>query len=347
MKIGLLGFPQSGKKTLFKLLTGNDGVSANIGICKIKDPKLDKIAEIYKSRKITHAEIECQLLPAIIPGHESLKDSLNVLKNLDAICLVVRQFKDDAVYHIKETVDPERDINIILQELILADLMLVETRLDRMKESEKKKKTEVLDKEKTLLLKIKSQLENEKPVRDTAFSDEEKKILLPLQFITKKNVLIALNADEADINRKLPDNIAGFDSPTTVTFPIAAKTEVEINSLDETEREEFLKGLGINEPAINLMARLSVKLLNLITFFTAGENEARSWIITKGLSAPQTAGKIHTDIERGFIRAEIIKSKDLFELGGEQAVKDAGKWALKGKDYIIEDSDIVLFRFNV
>ncbi|MBN2189772.1 MAG: redox-regulated ATPase YchF, partial [Candidatus Aureabacteria bacterium] len=307
----------------------------------------DKIAEIYKSRKITHAEIEYQLLPAIIPGHESLKDSLNTLKNLDAICLVVRQFKNDAVYHIKETVDPERDINTILQELILADLMLVETRLERIKESEKKKKTELLEKEKSLLLKIKSHLENEQPVRDAAFSDEERKMLLPLQFITKKNVLIALNADETDINRKLPDNIARFDSRTTVTFPIAAKTEVEINALDAAEREEFLKELEINEPAINLMARLSVKLLNLITFFTAGENEARSWIISKGLSAPQTAGKIHTDIERGFIRAEIIKSKDLFEFGSEQAVKDAGKWALKGKDYIIEDSDIVLFRFNV
>ncbi|MDD5645026.1 MAG: DUF933 domain-containing protein [bacterium] len=347
MKIGLLGFPQSGKKTLFKLLTGHDGTSAAVGICKIKDPKLDKIAEIYKSRKITHAEIEYQLLPAIIPGHESLKDSLNVLKNLDAVCLVIRQFRNDAVYHINETVDPARDINIILQELIFADLMLAETRLERIKEAEKKKKSEALDRETRFLLKIKTLLENEQPVRNMEFTDEEKKMLLPLQFITKKNVLIVLNCDETDIGREPAEDITCFDSRTTVILPIAAKTEVEINALEKPEKEEFLKMLGINEPAINLMARLSVRLLNLITFFTAGENEARSWIIPRGLSAPQAAGKIHTDIERGFIRAEIIKSSELFEFGSEQAVKEAGKWALKGKDYIIEESDIVLFRFNV
>lgn len=347
MKIGLLGLPQSGKKTLFGLLTGAKNVSTNLGICKIKDFRLDKIAKIYNSKKTTYAEIEYQLIPAIITGHESLKNSINILKNLDALCLVIRDFKDEAIYHINESVDPSRDINNIFQELTLADLMLVETRLERIKDAEKRNNIPALGKEKSLLLKIKTQLENEIPIRDMNLNEEEQKALRSLQFVTMKNVLIVLNTNDLNLGKSLPAEIKKYEAKNTSILPIAVKTEEEINSLEVSEREEFLKELGIKEHAIHLMARLSVQLLNLIIFFTAAENEARAWLISKGLSAPQAAGKIHSDLERGFIRAEVIKLKDLEEFGSEHAVKEAGKWSLKGKDYIIEEGDIVLFRFNV
>ena len=347
MKIGLLGLPQSGKKTLFRLLTGAENVSVNLGVCKIKDFRLDNIAKIYNSEKITCAEIEYQLIPAIIPGHESLKDSINILKNLDALCLVIRDFKDETIYHINESVDPSRDINNIFQELTLADLMLVETRLERIKDAEKRNNIPALEKEKLLLLKIKTQLENEIPIRNINLNEEEQKALRSLQFVTMKNVLIVLNTNDLNLGETLPAEIKKHEAKNTLILPIAVKTEEEINSLEESEREEFLKELGIKEHAIHLMTRLSAQLLNLIIFFTAGKNEARAWLIPKGLSAPQTAGKIHSDLERGFIRAEVIKLKDLEELGSEQAVKEAGKWSLKGKGYIIEEGDIVLFRFNV
>jgi hypothetical protein len=269
---------------------------------------------------------------------------------LDAILLVVRAFENDAVYHIKGSVDAKRDIDMVFSELILNDLLFIEKRLERIDKSLKGKKEETLLKEKEVLLKLKGQLDKELPLRLLELDEKENKIIASYPFITLKKIIVALNVSEDGLkDRSFLEKLSSeYKDKGAYFMQVSAETEAEIASLeDAAERKEFLAAAGIKEPAINVLTALCIEALNLISFFTAGTNEVRQWTTKRGSSAPEAAGEIHSDMQRGFIRAELIKFSDIDSLGSEKAVKDAGKMYLKGKDYIIEGGDILTIRFNV
>lgn len=357
MKIGIIGLPQSGKKTLFKVLSGHapseHDLAANKPIksmAQISDARLDRLEEVYKAQSKVRARLEIELLPKISEDAQANTQIFKDVIELDAILLVIRAFENDAVYHIKGGVDAKRDIDLVFSELILNDLLFIEKRLERINKSLKGKKEENLLKEKEVLLKLKEQLDKELPLRLLDLTEIQSKIIASYPFITLKKIIIALNVSEDALKdgtllKKLSQDYKNIDA---YFMQVSAETEAEIASLDdEAERKEFLADAGITEPAINILTSLCIEALNLISFFTAGPNEVRHWTTKKGSSAPEAAGGIHSDMQRGFIRAELIKFEDIDALGSEKAVKDAGKMYLKGKDYIVEGGDILTIRFNV
>ncbi len=357
MKIGIIGLPRSGKKTLFKVLSGHapseHDLAANKPIksmAQISDARLDRLEEIFKAESKVRARLEIELLPKISEDAQANTRIFKDVVELDAILLVIRAFENDAVYHIKGSVDAKRDIDLVFSELILNDLLFIEKRLERISKSLKGKKEENLLKEKEVLLKLKEQLDKELPLRLLDLTETQSKIIASYPFITLKKIIIALNVSEGALKNgalliKLSQDYKDIDA---YFMQVSAEAEAEIASLDdESERKEFLAASGITEPAINILTSLSIEALNLISFFTAGPNEVRHWTTKKGSSAPEVAGEIHSDMQRGFIRAELIKFEDIDALGSEKAVKEAGKMYLKGKDYIVEGGDILTIRFNV
>ncbi len=357
MKIGIIGLPQSGKKTLFKVLSGHAPSEHDLAVNKpiksmaqISDARLDRLEEVYKAQSKVRARLEIELLPKISEDAQANTQIFKDVIELDAILLVIRAFENDAVYHIKGGVDAKRDIDLVFSELILNDLLFIEKRLERINKSLKGKKEENLLKEKEVLLKLKEQLDKELPLRLLDLTEIQSKIIASYPFITLKKIIIALNVSEDALKdgtllKKLSQDYKNIDA---YFMQVSAETEAEIASLDdEAERKEFLADAGITEPAINILTSLCIEALNLISFFTAGPNEVRHWTTKKGSSAPEAAGGIHSDMQRGFIRAELIKFADIDALGSEKAVKDAGKMYLKGKDYIVEGGDILTIRFNV
>jgi len=262
----------------------------------------------------------------------------------------VRVFKDESVYHVSGSVDPRRDIDMINSELVLNDLLFVEKRLERLEKNIKKVKDEKVLKENELLLKFKDHLDKELPLRLLELEGKEKEIIASYPLITRKKMIIVLNVSEEEVaDTSLLEQLQSAYQPINIDImQVCAKTESEIANLEnEKEREEFLDALGIEEPAINVLTRLCIKALHLISFFTVGSDEVRQWTITRGATAPEAAGAIHTDLQKGFIRAEVMKYDDLVHLGSEEKVREAGKFSLKGKDYIVEDGDIIEIRFNV
>lgn len=358
MKIGIIGLPQAGKKTIFRLLTGIDLAAADLeklrspfkGIITIKDPRLDKITAIYSPKKTTPACMEAVLMPKIEGEYIKSGILFEHLNDADAICHIARAFKNEMVYHIEGSVDPARDIDSINVELILSDLEFVEKRLERISKDTKKKNEADQEKEKALLSIFKEQLENGLPLRSLDIGNEHKKMLANYPFITLKPLLAVLNVSEDDLKKEaLPKDFAEKQKKNAMhIMQVSAKIESELAGLDSPEeRLVFLKELGIDEPAIDKLTRLLYEALGLISFFTGGDNEARAWTIKKGSTAPQAAGAIHSDMERGFIRAEVVKYKDLIELGSEARVKEAGRLMVKGKDYVVEDGDLLNIRFSV
>lgn len=345
MKIGIIGLPQVGKKTLFKLLTGISALDKDrpiIGEAPIGDERFDALAKMYSPKKLTRAKIEIVLLPTI-EGSISQSGTIENIANMDALLHVVRAFEDDSIYHLNGSVHPERDIKTINSEAVLSDLIFIEKRLEKIQKSINKIKDEPLSREKELLLRLKSHLEEELPLRLLDLTDDEKGLISGYPFLTLKEMLLVLNISEDDLGKK--DLLR---EPRTEMMQISAKVEAEIAAIEsEQEREEFLKSLGIEEKALDLLSSLCIKALGLISFFTVGPNELRQWLIRRGIPAKEAAGTIHTDLKRGFIRAEVIKYRDLMELGGEDQVKHAGRLYVKGKDYIVEDGDIINVRFNV
>lgn len=350
--------PQSGKKTIFRLLTGVDLAEAEQeklrspfkGIITVKDPRLDKIRAVYSPKKTTPAQIEAVLMPKIEGEYIKSGILFEHLNDADAICHIVRAFKDEMVYHVEGSVDPARDIDSINVELILSDLEFVEKRLERINKDLKKKNEGEQEKEKVLLAMFKEHLEKSLPLRSLGIGAEHKKLPANYPFMTLKPMLAVLNIGEDDLKKDiLPEGIAEKYKRTAVHITqVSAKIENELACLDSPEeRETFLRELGIDEPAINKLTRLLYDALGLISFFTGGDNEVRAWIVKKNSAAPQAAGVIHSDMERGFIRAEVIKCKDLFELGGEAKVREAGRLMVKGRDYIVEDGDMLNIRFSV
>jgi len=357
MKIGIIGLPQSGKKTLFEVLSGHAPSEHDLAsnkpiksMAQISDARLDRLEEIYTAESKVQARLDIELLPKISEDAQANSQIFKEVVDLDAILLVARAFENDAVYHIKGSVDVKRDIDLVFSELILNDLLFIEKRLERIEKSLKGKKEENLSKEKEVILKLKDHLDKELPLRLLELNEAEKKVISSYPFITLKKIIVALNVSENSLTdeallKQLRDE---YKAVGAYFMQVSAKTEAEIASLDDAaERKEFLDAAGIIEPAINILTALCIEALNLISFFTAGTNEVRQWTTKKGNSAPEAAGEIHSDMQRGFIRAELIKFEDIDSLGSEKAVKDAGKMYLRGKDYIIEAGDILTIRFSV
>jgi GTP-binding protein YchF len=354
MQLGIIGMPSVGKTTIFELLSNqrdkaNSQGKANSAIARIPDERIDKLSAIFKPKKTSYAQLELVDIPGLVPGMEKGSHVfLDSVRKADALLHVVRLFENDAVPYIYENIDPMRDIEMISYELLLSDLDLIEKRIERINAS--KKKNQML-KELELLERLKTTLEDEKSISSLQFDQEEQLIMSTYQFLTNKPILICLNLgdnDLASLNYLKKDEIAEFAKNNDIpVVEVAGTIEKEIAELDEDEKEEFLKELGIEESGLMKVTHSMYKRLGLISFFTVGEDEVKAWTIEQGIPARKAAGKIHSDIERGFIRAEVVEYNDFIELGSMNAVKEKGLFRLEGKEYIVKDGDIVHFRFNV
>ncbi len=357
MKIGMIGLPQTGKKTLFELLTRHKPTEAEIallrpikGVAEIMDGRFDKLCSIYSPRKCVRSRIDIELIPKLEKDSIAKGDIFKDINDLDAICHVVRAFKDDSVYHVDGSIDPKRDIDFVNAEFLLHDLIFIEKRAERLDKTIKQTREEAAVKERDILKKLKDHLDKNLPLGTLELKVEEEKFIASYPFISRKEMFIVFNVSEDALGdtamcQKLTDELA----PLRINMmQVSAKVEEEIMALEsESERREFMKSLGITESAIDVMTRLCLRTLNLISFFTVGADEVRQWNVRRGSFAPSAAGVIHTDFQRGFIRAEVMKYGDIIDLGSEERVKEAGKYHLKGKEYIVEDGDILNIRFNV
>jgi len=358
MKIGIIGLPHVGKKTLFELLTsehiGDSAYSSSqevkMGVANIRDERFDTLVGMYNPKKAVPATINVTLLPRFDQDTIRSGEFLKATEKCDALCHIVRDFKDESVFHSEGSIDPLRDIENVYSELILSDLILVEKRIERISLDEKKGAvTPLQKKEKELFLKLKELLDKNLPLIKYEFSEEEKKLIATYQLLTRKTMIIVLNVDDDKLSddSKLIQIKESYKEYGAKVMQISAKIEVELSSLSEEEREMFLADLNIKRPALNQLCSLCYEALGFLTFFTVGEDEVRAWTTRKGALAPEAAGVIHSDLQRGFIRAEIMKYDDLSELKSEAQLKDAGKFMVKGKDYLIEEGDIMNVRFNV
>jgi ribosome-binding ATPase len=358
---GIVGLPNVGKSTLFNALT-KAGISAenfpfctiepNTGIVPIPDPRQDKIAAIVNPERLVPTSMEFVDIAGLVAGAskgEGLGNQfLANIRETDAIAHVVRCFEDENVIHVEGTISPPDDIDVINTELALADLDSAEKALLRLAKAAKgKDKDAVALKE--VVDKILPHLNEAKPLRSFPLTDDELTLLKPLSMLTLKPTMYIANVDEDGFeNNPYLDAVRAIaEQDGSIVVPICNKLEAEIAELEDDERAEFLQEMGMDEPGLNRVIRAGYGLLGLQTYFTAGVQEVRAWTIPVGATAPQSAGKIHTDFEKGFIRAEIIGYDDYIDGNGEQGAKDAGKWRLEGKDYIVKDGDVIHFRFNV
>ncbi|WP_458775302.1 DUF933 domain-containing protein [Desulforhopalus sp. 52FAK] len=356
MKIGIIGLPQAGKKNLFQVLTGNEvqersgPPKALPGSADIQDPRFDQLVTMYKPAKQARARIELMLLPKMEKENIAKGDIFNDIADVDGLCHVVRAFEDEGIYHPEGSVDPMRDVEAVYSELIMHDQIFVEKRIERLEKAIKKIKDEKQEKELVLMKRFQDHLENELPLRLIELSEEEQALILSYPFITKKELIIAFNVSEDMVgDTALLESAAPFCEKQKVeAMLVCTQVESEIALLDsEEEKKEFLEDLGIETPALGIMTVLCLKALGLASFFTVGTDEVKQWLVKKDSPAPVAAGVIHSDLQRGFIRAEQMSYTDLMEAGGEAELKKAGKMYLQGKDYIVADGDILNIRFKV
>lgn len=364
MKLGIVGLPNVGKSTLFNAITKAGAESANypfctidpnIGIVAVPDERLDKLAEMYNPKKVTPTAIEFLDIAGLVKGAskgEGLGNKfLSHIREVDAIVHVVRCFDDGNIVHVEGSVDPARDIETINLELIFSDLEAIEKRIEKtrkqMKSGDKKYHTEL-----EILERIKATLEKGLPLRSMEFDSDEQEYVKQLFLLTGKPVLYCANISEEGIST-VDENLyiakvkEIAEKENSEVIIVCARVEEEISQLDDEEKEMFLEELGLEESGLDKLIKASYKLLGLISFLTAGEQEVRAWTIVKGTKAPQAAGKIHSDFERGFIRAEIIAYDDLMKCGSYAAAREQGLVRSEGKEYVMQDGDVTLFRFNV
>lgn len=365
MKLGIVGLPNVGKSTLFNSMTSGKAEAANypfctidpnVGIVAVPDERVDNLAKLYNSAKITPAVIEFVDIAGLVKGAskgEGLGNKfLSHIREVDAIVHVVRCFEDENVVHVDGSVGPVRDIETINLELIFSDLEILERRISKTAKAAQGDKS--LKKELVILEKLKNGLENGKVARLIEFDDpDDKEFADSLTLLTAKPVLYAANVSEDDLaddgaNNEYVKQVREYASAEgSEVFVLCAKIEEEIAELDEDEKKEFLADMGVGSSGLDRLIAASYKLLGLISYLTAGPTESRAWTITNGTKAPGAAGKIHSDFERGFIRAEVVSYDDLMRLGSYNAAKEQGLVRSEGKEYVVKDGDVVLFRFNV
>jgi ribosome-binding ATPase len=367
VKVGIVGLPLVGKSTIFNLLThghvdtsswGGGRGEAHIGIAEVPDAKVEKLAEIFRPKKVTHATVEYVDLPGLARGEgksiesREMSSYLTNLKNVDALVHVVRGFTDANIPHSEGSIDPVRDIGLFELEMIFSDLAIIEKRLERLSKDLKKAKSADLEMENAVLERFKAALEQEQPLRDLALTEEEQKRVRGFTFLSAKPMLVVLNLGDEDID-KVSHTVDAFGLTNLATRKsvavtgVCGKIEAEISALPEEDARLFMEDLGLSASGLTRIIQESYSLLGLQSFYTAGEPEVRAWTIFKNTTASQAAGVIHSDFERGFIKAEIVSYDDMVQYGSFAVARNKGALRLEGKDYLVSEGDVILFRFNV
>ena len=359
---GIVGLPNVGKSTLFNAITKKNILAANypfatiepnVGVVVVPDKRLDFLQDLYKPKSLVPTTFEFTDIAGLVKGASSGEGLgnkfLSHIREVDAIVEVVRCFEDNNIIHVENNVDPIRDIEIINVELILADLEIVDSRINRIGKKAMMSKDKETIKEVELLNKLKSCLEKNEPIRSLDLDEDELKIIKPFNLLTLKPIIYMANVSEDDLKNNgniYVDKVRDYAKNAEVIV-VCAKIEAELCELEEEDKLVLLNDLGVNESGLDKLIRATYSLLGLKTFFTAGTDEVRAWTFKNGMKAPSCAGIIHTDFERGFIKAEVMSYDDLHEFGSEKSVKENGKMRLEGKDYVMQDGDICYFRFNV